>query len=129
MSAVRWLAVAALTLGCMASMASCVSPTLPLPPPESPLEVSPSAEAGRWDVRGVCHAGAVVLVRNVATGVIVGVEDSNHDGRYFLQLEAEECDLAEVTEIVETTLSEGTFFVVAPTSGGLLASDHCASPE
>ncbi|MSP26386.1 MAG: hypothetical protein EXR75_14785 [Myxococcales bacterium] len=113
----------------MLAMASCVSPTLPLPPPDAPAEVSPSAEPGHWDVRGTCHAGAVVLVQNIATGVIVGVEDGNHDGRYFVQLEAEECDVGEVTELIETTVSEGTYFLISETSNGLVATDTCTAND
>ena len=55
-----------------AGLAACLSPTLPLPPPEEPTSISASAVEGYWDVRGQCTPGAVVLVKNVATGVIAG---------------------------------------------------------
>ena len=100
-------------------MAACLSPTLPLPPPESPDSVGVSTDPGVWDIRGSCAPGAVVLVKNVDTGIISGVEDKDSDGRYFVSIEAEECDTAEVIQLLDNDSSDGTFFIVETTVNGL----------
>ena len=111
----------------------CLSPTLPLPPPEAPTSVvqdttvaGAAGAATRWLVRGGATPGAVVLVRNTATGRIFGVEDVNHDGRYTVAVDATECDLAEVWELVGDITSERTGFIVAPTSNGVVDGGSCA---
>ncbi|MEQ9325201.1 MAG: hypothetical protein RIF41_38905 [Polyangiaceae bacterium] len=111
-----------------AGLAACLSPTLPLPPPEEPTSISASAEDGYWDVRGQCTPGAVVLVKNIATGVIAGTEDDDADGRYLVRLEGDVCDPAEVTEIIESESSPATFFVLQPVTNST-PDDSCQLPQ
>jgi hypothetical protein len=110
----RWI----LALGLLPLAGACLSPTLPLPPPEEPDSVTLSAETGAWEVRGSNTPGAVVLVKNLSTGVIAGVEDKDADGRYFIRVAGEECDGAEVYEIVGTDTSDTTFFILEEVVNG-----------
>lgn len=103
---------------------ACLSPTLPLPPPAEPDQITLSAE-GVWDVRGTCTPGATVLIQNVSTGVIFGTEDQDYNGRYFLQVDAQACDVAEVIEIVDSTVSSATYFVLESVTNSVPDSDVC----
>ena len=102
---------------------ACLSPTLPLPPPDPPETMSAGTD-GTWELRGGCTPGAVVLVKNLATGVIAGTEDRDHDGRYFVRVGATECDGAEVYELVGSTSTDHTFFIIEETVAGV-AAGHC----
>lgn len=104
--------------------AACLSPTLPLPPPEAPDSIAMSQELGMWDIRGSCTPGARVLITNPRTGVITGREDTDNDGRYFIQIDADLCDNAEVSEVVGGKTSDSTFFVVEPVTNGM-GDDSC----
>jgi hypothetical protein len=97
---------------------ACLSPTLPLPPPEEPDSVE-LADDGVWHVRGSCTSGALVLVQNLATGAIDGIEDKDADGRYFLRVPGELCDPAEVFEVIDNDTSDRTPFLLEPTLNGL----------
>jgi hypothetical protein len=98
----------------LALFAGCLSPTLPLPPPDKPDSVSPVADAtGVWTISGDCIAGALVTVFNERTGEGAVVEDRDHDGRYEAQITAELCDVAWVSQqIVEEEESSRTTFVI-----------------
>jgi hypothetical protein len=109
----------------LALLAGCLSPTLPLPPPSAPLNIAKAQEAGHWQLRGTCADGATVLVKNEATTRITGVEDSDGDGRYFITVEAKECDRAEVWQIVGTEVSIATSFVIEPTLNGVPTGSTC----
>jgi hypothetical protein len=105
-------------------VAGCLSPTLPLPPPEEPTSITAAdGEPGVWVVRGGSTAGATVLIRNLRTQIITGADDRNGDGRYAIRLAAEQCDGAEVFEIVGDATSPATFFFVAPKGAGQPAVD------
>jgi hypothetical protein len=108
--------IAALSL---IGLGACLSPTLPLPPPEAPDAIAASETAGFWDVRGTCTPGARVLIKNLRTGVVTGRDDQSNTGRYFIHMPAELCDQAEVTEVVGTHTSDATFFVIEPVTNGL----------
>src|SRR4051794_21278374 len=58
----------------LAGSASCLSPTLPLPPPDVD-SVHASDTPGTWTITGTCEPGALVLVKDTATGLAFGVED------------------------------------------------------
>ena len=107
-------------------LSACLSPTLPVPPPDEPQGVSLGAD-GLWDVRGECSPGAVVLVRNLDTGVITGVEDQDADGRYFLRVAGDLCARAEVWEVVDDDVSGRTFFLLEPKVNGV-PSGECSIP-
>lgn len=107
-------------------LVGCLSPTLPVPPPDEPENIG-LAEDGLWDVRGHCTPGAVVLVKNLDTGIITGVEDRDANGQYFLRVEGALCDRAEVWEIIDDDVSGRTFFTLEPKVDGL-ATGACAIP-
>lgn len=106
--------------GGLAFGTSCLSPTLPLPPPEAPDSIELNLETNLWHVRGRCTPGAVVLVKNGATGRIVGTEDTDANGRYFIAIEAEECDFAEVWQIIgsEASTAVGFYVTITTTAAG-----------
>ena len=93
------------------TLAACLSPTLPLPPPEEPAHISQSLQTGEWEVRGRCTPGALVLVKNVDTGEVVGLEDRNEDGQYLIRIAADACASGEVNELLDDELSDTTGFV------------------
>jgi hypothetical protein len=111
------LAVAA--LAAFATMvASCLSPTLPLPPPDQPESIS-LATNGFWQVSGNCVAGSIVTVFNTKTGILAGVEDLGQTGTYHITIPGTECDLAWVEqETVEGVASAPTEFVLEAFANG-----------
>ena len=128
----RWLKRRGILLALLA-VGGCLSPTLPLPPPDAPVsitELTPQTEGGEstWIVRGACTPGTIVLVENLETGRIDGVEDDDFDGRYSLVVTAKRCARADVWLLFEDTQSSRTGFLVAPTTNGTLVSNECASP-
>ncbi len=113
----------ALSLALPVVFAACLSPTLPLPPPEEPDGVGLSGDPDIWEVRGQCTPGALVLIQNLATGLIVGVEDQDADGRYLVRVEGQTCDPAEVRELIGNASSDGTFFLLETRINGLPQGD------
>lgn len=90
---------------------ACLSPTLPIPPPDAPDTIHQTS-AGVWQVAGDCTPGARVTVMNVRTGRGAVVEDVTRVGRYVVDLEAEACDPAWVEQVVDEQSSGQTGFVV-----------------
>jgi hypothetical protein len=78
----RWLFAAGLVL------AGCLSPTLPLPPPNKP-DVQGPDQQGLVTLSGTTEAGATVFVENLRTGQVVGQKDLDADGLYQLVIGAE----------------------------------------
>ena len=100
---------------------SCLSPTLPLPPPEAPDVLHASSEPGVWQVSGACSPGARVTVLNEATGRGAVFEDRDGTGRYSVDIEALRCEAGSVTQNFAddpTSLSAGAPFVFQETSSG-----------
>jgi hypothetical protein len=108
----------------LASLGACLSPTLPLPPPEEPSEIARAGTDGMWKIQGSCSAGAMVLIRNERTGVITGTEDT-HAALYAVEVAAVECDPATVFEVVDETMTSGTSFLVRAVINGVPQND-CA---
>ena len=107
-----------LRLGLLAAITAlagaCLSPTLPLPPPEEPDTIQPSKEgADLWIVSGTCRPGARVIVfdDDLNTG---GVNlDEDRDGRYTVELpHAKRCDFVTVSQSVGNEVSGETGFVL-----------------
>jgi hypothetical protein len=91
--------------------ASCLSPTLPLPPPE--LEtVTQSPDPTHWIVTGTCAPGALVTVLNDDTGTGVVYEDRTESGHWFVELEAEKCDRAWASQQYGGDRSKRTNFTI-----------------
>jgi len=91
--------------------ASCLSPTLPLPPPDVET-VSQSSERGQWSVSGTCAPGALVIVFNDETGQGAVYEDRTLSGKWYVHLEAEQCDRAWASQERGTDSSTRTPFTV-----------------
>lgn len=95
--------------------AACLSPTLPLPPPEVPDTISaPSGASTEWTMSGTCTRGAIVTVFNEQTGQGVVLEDRDQLGRYTVTLKASQCDLAWVKQDVGNETSIRETFVIEP---------------
>jgi hypothetical protein len=114
------LAAAAALLG-----TSCLSPTLPLPPPD--VESIQQAGPTTWTISGSCTPGAVVTVfdDNRKKGVVV--EDSDRSGKFVVELEADACDSGWASQTIGVEWSSETPFVVAkrtPNDTGSQAACH-----
>jgi hypothetical protein len=94
--------------------ASCLSPTLPLPPPD--VESVQSAGAKQWTIAGSCIPGAVVSVFNDTQDQGVLVEDTTFSGRFVVELTADLCDSGWVSQVSKTETSVEVPFVVEPQS-------------
>ncbi|MEM9694503.1 MAG: hypothetical protein AAGA56_18280 [Myxococcota bacterium] len=112
------LALALLGASLLAPVSACLSPTLPLPPPDRPESITASVDAGFVDIRGRCTPGATVLIENLETGVITGTDDRDEDGDYFIRLEGDGCDRAEVWEVIDNTISSATPFTIVERING-----------
>jgi hypothetical protein len=93
---------------------SCLSPTLPLPPPD--VESVQAAGPKQWTIAGSCTPGAVVSVFNETQKRGVLVEDTNLTGRFVVDLAADLCDTGWVSEVSGTQTSSEAPFVVEPQS-------------
>ncbi|MDI1451214.1 hypothetical protein [Polyangium sp. 6x1] len=111
----------------LVALPGCLSPTLPLPPPEAPDTISPQAATpGMWTISGSCLQGAIVIVFNERTGAGSVVEDRDGDGRYEVTIEAEVCDLAWVAQdLGEDESARATFVVQERTPSGPIDPSAC----
>lgn len=100
-------------------LTGCVSPTLPLPPPDAPLSLSVDVTTNEWTITGNCLQGALVTVFNEATGQGSVVEDRDLDGKYEIRLQATRCDLAWVQQTIGQDASAPTTFVIDETVNGI----------
>ena len=90
---------------------SCLSPTLPLPPPD--VDVSTEAADGQhWILSGTCTPGALVTVLNEETGLGVVFEDRLENGQWTVELEAQQCDRAWIAQQHGNDASGRTEFVI-----------------
>jgi len=92
---------------------SCLSPTLPLPPPDVDT-VTESSEQGIWQISGSCKPGALVIVVNDETGEGVVYEDRTESGTWVVELPAQECDSAWVSQEHGNQESSRNVFTVEP---------------
>jgi hypothetical protein len=97
-------------LGALATT-SCLSPTLPLPPPDVET-VTESTEPGVWQVTGTCKPGALVTVLNNETGEGAVFEDRTQSGTWSVLLNAEQCDTAWVSQDFGSDSSARNNFVI-----------------
>jgi hypothetical protein len=93
---------------------SCLSPTIPLPPPET--ESITASEDGFWTIAGTCQYGAVVTVFNETQAQGVVVEDRDRNGKFVVKLKANLCDVGWASQVVGTESSERDDFVIEPGS-------------
>jgi hypothetical protein len=94
----RRLLIALAMLAALATTApSCLSPTLPLPPPDLP-DGALLDSTGLWQISGHCTPGALVSVFNTRTGRGVQVEDLADLGIYHVALAGRACDQIRMEE-------------------------------
>jgi hypothetical protein len=106
------------------TVASCLSPTLPLPPPQP--ETVASETGGQWVVAGNCLPGAIVTVFNATTFHGVVVEDVAHAGHYSASLAGSQCDAAWVSQETDDGESGQVSFSLQATANGFpLDSNAC----
>lgn len=111
----------------LALLAGCLSPTLPLPPPDRPDDMEPLLDAPEtWVLSGPCLEGALVTIFNERTGEGAVVEDRDRDGRYELEIEAQRCDVAWIEQSQGEEESGRTSFVIQEvTPSGPLDPNAC----
>ena len=102
---------------------SCLSPTLPLPPPEVPETIFQSGP-GEWTITGNCQPGALVSVMNEKTDRGESVQLRPNETSYSVVLEANECDVATVIVVLDGE-SASTSFVVQELHQGEPTSAAC----
>ncbi|WP_437283638.1 hypothetical protein WME90_21925 [Sorangium sp. So ce375] len=109
--------------------AACLSPTLPLPPPEPADTMRPSADReGVWQISGNCSPGARVSLFNERTQRGVIEDDTDGNGRYHLEIEAQVCDTLLVWQELEGNggeQSEAQSFVVEERTPLGVVNDAC----
>ncbi|WP_437787118.1 hypothetical protein [Sorangium sp. So ce1097] len=109
--------------------AACLSPTLPLPPPEPADTMRPSDAEGKWLISGNCTPGARVSVFNERTQRGVIEDDVDGNGRYHVEIEAELCDTLlvwqELQEGSDAQDSEAQRFVVEERTPLGVVNDAC----
>ena len=115
----RWLALG----GVLSALAGCLSPTLPLPPPDVPQSIT-QAPDGTWQIHGTCIAGATVTVLDMNTGRGSVYEDLNRDGSYTVVLQSSQCDFVTVKQEVNNEESAETGFLLQTYSQGMPAAPN-----
>ena len=99
------------TVLALVAVPGCLSPTLPLPPPERPEVTGPDPETGEVRLRGTVPAKAQVHAINLRTfdirGQVVGV-----DGAYDFALPAEIGDEVSMYYRKGTTESQSIVFAI-----------------
>ncbi len=88
----------------------CLSPTLPLPPPNRPDVSSPDAE-GFVRLQGVAAPQAEVIAWNHRTDLIAG-QVTGDDSRYDFQIKAEASDVIELWYVQGSEESQSIRVVV-----------------
>ncbi|MBL9021270.1 MAG: hypothetical protein JNL21_03675 [Myxococcales bacterium] len=107
--------------------ASCLSPTLPLPPPEEPSSMTAGAD-GTWEVRGTCLEGAQVVVVNERTGRGGVYLDRESLGRWVVKIDGNACDVVEATQSLANEESGAVRFVLRETVDGLPVDPAACAP-
>jgi hypothetical protein len=114
------LAAASALLG-----ASCLSPTLPLPPPD--VESIQETRPKQWTIAGSCFPGAIVSVFNQTQNQGVLIEDTENSGRFVVTLTANLCDVGWAAQVSGPQASTETSFVVeakSPNDPGTTSTCH-----
>lgn len=110
-----------------AGAGACLSPTLPLPPPEEPSLVSAGTD-GTWQVGGTCLSGAQVVVVNQATGRGEVYVDRDSVGRYSVTIEGQACDVIVLSQRLGDESSGETRFVLEETVDGIPVDPSSCAP-
>jgi hypothetical protein len=101
------------------SVSGCLSPALPLPPPE-PTFIEAAATPGRWIVSGQSNeAHALIVIQNERTNDGVSTTSDGATRAYKVEIDAKLCDSATVLELDEGSSEVArTPFVIQPTRDG-----------
>ena len=91
-------------------LAACLSPTLPLPPPDRP-DVAAADENGLVRLQGVAAPQAEVIAWNHNNNLIAG-QVTGDDSRYDFTIKAEPNDLIELWYVVGSEESQSVRVVV-----------------
>jgi hypothetical protein len=94
-------------------LVSCLSPTLPLPPPDRP-DVSAPDESGYVRLQGVAAPQAEVIAWNHNTDLIAG-QVTGDDSRYDFTMKAEANDFIELWYVVGSDESQ-SIRITVPTA-------------
>jgi hypothetical protein len=94
------------------SATSCLSPTLPLPPPDTETGTQSMDDPTRWVISGTCAPGALVIVMNDATGQGAVYEDRSQSGHFLVEIEGERCDSAWVSQERGSEVSSRGYFIL-----------------
>ena len=94
--------------------ASCLSPTLPLPPPD--VESVQDAGRSQWTIAGSCTPGAVVSIFNDTQNKGVLLEDTDLSGKFVVTVTADLCDVGWVSQSIGTETSAHAPFLFEPKS-------------
>ncbi|HEX3774898.1 MAG TPA: hypothetical protein VHV51_10570, partial [Polyangiaceae bacterium] len=93
---------------------SCLSPTLPLPPPSDPTVSGPDAQ-GNVRITGYVLPDSEVFVLNHRNNAIAG--QLTNDGSYDFTIQAAQNDAMTIWYVQETVQSPTTDFVVTKAPG------------
>lgn len=96
---------------------SCLSPTLPLPPPDVDSSTE-AADGQHWILSGTCTPGALVTVLNEETGLGSVYEDRGENGQWTIELLAQKCDRAWVAQQYGNDDSGRNEIVIETITGG-----------
>lgn len=110
------LAALCLALG---AASACLSPTLPLPPPDEPDTIFQGQEEGHWTIVGTCVEGAEVIVLNQRTGRGAVFLDREEDGAYAVDIVGVECDLISITQSLGAEPGNSTSTLLRAVEDGL----------
>ena len=111
-------AIAVIAAGGVAlGLGACLSPTLPLPPPELPQNLQDLGD-GTWSVSGTCIPGAQVIVFDEDTNLGAVVVDADQNGGYFVVIKASVCDFITVEQAIGTEQSAEVGFILEPLTNG-----------
>lgn len=99
-------------------LAGCLSPTLPLPPPEEPGTITENAD-GTWQVAGSCIEGAQVVLLNEARGRGVVLVDQDATGHYSIAVAGDACDVIVLTQSLGDEASGETRFALRAVASGV----------
>jgi hypothetical protein len=96
---------------------SCLSPTLPLPPPT--VDSATAGANGLWDISGTCEPAALVVGTNQANGAVSGTTCTKA-GFYSFGISGKLCETVIVLQIqlLGDEPSTNTSFVLEPTANG-----------
>ncbi len=121
----RRLPFALVPLAIIASTASCLSPTLPLPPPDQPEAIFQDA-SGLWQISGTCVKGAFVTVFDTNTHRGQVFQDFAEAGTYHVAIPGQACDVVWVSqEMTEGDGSAPTEFLLEGFANGEPTGTPC----